>query len=371
MDQAERAGGQGAQLGTLLPPASDGALRTPPDSSAPVARRAGPALCALAVCLAVLWGPPPIRHAEAWLRYRVAGSVPPPIVAGRHGRLFLGNHTGAAPGSLIAGICGGAGPAAIARAAGLIRPVLAAGRAAGVPFRFVIVPTAPRLYPEDLPAGMPCADPAADRLATALDDPAVIYPVAAMQAMKARFEVLPRRHFHWAGEGPLRVAEFVAAGMGLHQSLTLPLRLDNRASDLDSFDPGLALTDPIGTADLRAAGVAQCTGARCDPGLPEALTAYARPGPGRLLLIADSFGEEVAGDFSEFAGQVRLVRMNPALGTPPAVLADALAGFGPTAVIVLYHDAGALALDDASQASLALAARLLADAALPLPAFGH
>ncbi len=337
----------------------------------PASYRAGPAACAFAVCLAVLWGPPPIRRAEAWLRYRVAGSVPPPIVAGRHGRLFLGNHPGAAPGSLIAAICGhGVDAAAIARAARLIRPVLAAGRAVGAPFRFVIVPTAPRLYPEDLPAGLPCADPAADRLAAALNDPAVIYPVAAMQAMKARFLVLPRRHFHWAGEGPLRVAEFVAAGMGLRQALALPLRPDNRASDLDEFDPGLAATDPIGTADLHAAGVAQCTGIRCDPALPEALTAYARPGPGRLLLIADSFGEEVAGDFSEFAGQVRLVRMNPALGTPPAVLAAALASFHPTAVIVLYHDAGALALDEASQASLALAARLLADAALPPPASG-
>ncbi len=39
-----------------------------------------------------------------------------------------------------------------------------------------------------------------------------------MQALKPRFDVLPRHHFHWAGEGPLRVAERVADGMGLHRA---------------------------------------------------------------------------------------------------------------------------------------------------------
>ena len=73
---------------------------------------------------------------------------------------------------------------------------------------------------------------------------------------------------------------------------------------------------------------------------------------------------------SEFAGQVRLVRMNFALATPRDVLGAALAGYGPSAIIILYHDAAALALDGASQASLALAAKLLADAALPSPAPG-
>ena len=109
---------------------------------------------------------------------------------------------------MIADICGTrVDPAAIARAAGLIRPVLAAGRATELPFRLLIVPTAPRIYPEDLPPGTPCSEPAADRLVAALNDRAVIYPVAEMQALKSQFEVLPRHHFHWAGEGPLRVAE--------------------------------------------------------------------------------------------------------------------------------------------------------------------
>ena len=327
-----------------------------------------PALALFVLFAFLASNPPPIQRAKAWVAYRVTGAVPPPIVAGRNGRLFLGNHAGGAPNSLIAAVCGHAvTEATIANAAAALRPVLAAGRATNLPFALLLVPTAPRIYPEDVPPGIPCESFAADRVVRTLDSPAIVYPVAEMQAMKQRFDVLPRHHFHWAGEGPLRVAELVADRMGLPRELTLPLKPDNRASDLNGFDPGLALHDRIGTPDLRAAGVAQCSGARCSPPLPEAIVAFTHPGARRLLLIADSFGDEVAGDFSEFAGQVWLVRMNLALVTPAPAIASAIRMFQPEAVIVLYHDAGALALDPASQASLALAASLLADAGLPSP----
>jgi hypothetical protein len=324
---------------------------------------AGLVLCCLVAAL--LWRPLPVQEAEHWVIYRVTGYLPPPIVIGRNGRLFLGNHDGSPPNSLIRDVCGaGVGQPAIDRAEAVLRPVLAAGRAAGLPFRFLVVPTAPRIYPEDVPASIPCADWSADRLAHALDDPDLVYPVAPMQAMKAQFDVLPRRHFHWAGEGPLRVAEVVADGMGLTRATTLALRPDNRSSDLNGFYVGVGLHDRIGNPDLRAAGVSQCWGMRCNPAIPESIVAFTRPGPGRLLVIADSFGDEIGGDFSEYAGQVWLVRMNLAVETPDAVAA-ALRTFHPGAIVVVYHDAGALALDLASQNSLALAARLLGDAGLP------
>ena len=315
-----------------------------------------------------LWQPPPMQRAEAWVRYRATGFVPPPIVTGRNGRLFLGNHAGSPPNSLIDAVCGnGIDAGVIAKAAAAIRAVLAGSRTTGLPFRFLLVPTAPRIYPEDVPAEIPCQDFAADRLVQILADPAILYPAAAMQALKPQFDVLPRRHFHWAGEGPLRIAELASESLGLPRQLSLTLRPDNRASDLNGFDPGLGLHDRIGTPDLRAAGVSQCAAARCTPAVPDAVVAFTHPGPGRLLLVADSFGDEIGGDFSEVAGQVWLVRMNLALVTPTPPLAAALQSFHPDAVVVLYHDAGALALDPPSQASLALAARLLADAGLPPP----
>ena len=309
----------------------------------------------------------PIQQAEAWVNFRLTGYVPPPLVVGRNGRLFLGNHPGGLPGSLISDVCGSTvGPRVIARAVADIRPILVAGRATSLPFRFIIIPTAPRLDPQDLPVGTPCTDPAADRLVAALADPAVVYPLAFMQALNQHFDVLPRHHFHWAGEGPLRVAEHVAEGMGLQQQLTLALRPDNRSSDLNGFYPGLGLHDRIRNPNLPGAGVKQCDD-RCQPPPPPSVVTFTHPGPGRLLLIADSFGDELGGNFSEFAGQVWLVRMNLAMLIPPATLTPALHGFHPTAIIVAYHDAGALALDPASQSSLATAATLLTDADLQAP----
>ncbi len=120
------------------------------------------------------------------------------------------------------------------------------------------------------------------------------------------------------------------------------MRADNRASDLNGFYPGLGLHDRIGTPNLRAAGVAQCDGGRCQPPLPAAIVAFVRPGPGRILVIADSFGDEMAGDFSRICrpGLARADECGPV--TPPACL-PTLRGFQPDAVIVAYHDAGALA----------------------------
>ncbi|MEJ1977429.1 MAG: hypothetical protein WDN49_16340 [Acetobacteraceae bacterium] len=198
--------------------------------------------------------------------------------------------------------------AAVARAAGQIRLALAAARTVGVPVRFLIVPTAPRIYPEDLPLAYahacdPPTAPAADRLVALLHDPAVIYPVPLMFDLKKQFDVLPRHHFHWAGEGPLRVAEAVAEDMGLRRTLELPLRNDNRSSDLNYFNPGMGEHSRIREPYLHAAGVEVCAGARCADKLPEAIVRYTRPGPGRILVLADSFGDEIGGNFTEYAAK--------------------------------------------------------------------
>ncbi len=315
---------------------------------------------------ALVVAPPSVRRAEAWLRYRLLGEAPPPILVGRHGRLFLANHATGAPGALVTAICGGSvDDAAVARAALHVRPVLEAARATGVPARFLIVPTAPRLYPEDLPPAYahacdPPAVPAADRLVALLHDPAVVYPVPQMLALKPAFDVLPRKQFHWAGEGPLRVAEAMAEQMGLTRSLTLPLRTVNQASDLNLFNPGMGAHSRIREPFLRAAGVAECTGARCADPLPEPIVAYSRPGPGRILVLGDSFGEALGPALSEYAGLVWLVRMDAVItGPPDPALAARLRAFRPDAIVIVYHDDGALALDVPSQASLAAVQALL------------
>ncbi len=187
-----------------------------------------------------------------------------------------------------------------------------------------------------------------------------------MLDLKKQFDVLPRHHFHWAGEGPLRVAEAVAEQMGLKRSLTLTLRNDNRSSDLNGFDPGLGVHSLLREPYLRGSGVTQCDSARCPDPLPASIVNFRRPGPGRLLVLADSFGDEIAGNFTEYVGQVWLVQMNVAFAQPPAPLADRiLRQFRPDAIVIVYHDDGALALDGGSQASLAALLTLLRNQPLP------
>ena len=317
---------------------------------------------------ALVVAPPPVQRAEAWLRYRLLREVPPPVLLGRNNRIFLANHPGSPPNSLITNVCGSSvDDTAVARAAAQIRLILEAARAIGVPVRFVIVPTAPRLYPEDLPLAYahacdPPNVPAADRLVALLHDPDVIYPLPLMLDLKTQFDVLPRHHFHWAGQGPLHVAEAVAEQMGLKRTLTLPLRNINRSSDLNSLNPGMGEHDRIRDPDLRAGGVTYCTGARCPDKLPGSILAYTRtqPAPGRILVMADSFGDESGANFIEYAGRVWLLRMNVAIGEPAGLLAaTALRTFKPDAIVIIYHDGSALALDAGSQASLAALGRLL------------
>ena len=124
--------------------------------------------------------------------------------------------------------------------------------------------------------------------------------------------------------------------------------------------------DRIRDPDLRAAKVTYCTGARCPDKLPGSILAYTRPGPGRILVMADSFGDEIGANFTEYAGRVWLLRMNVAIGEPPGLLAaTALRTFQPDAIVIVYHDDGALALDAGSQASFASLLAILRNQSLP------
>ena len=65
-----------------------------------------PAFALFLLFAALGTNPPAVQRAKAWLAYRLAGAVPPPLVVGRNGRLFLGNHSGSPPNSLIEAVCG-------------------------------------------------------------------------------------------------------------------------------------------------------------------------------------------------------------------------------------------------------------------------
>ncbi len=115
--------------------------------------------------------------------------------------------------------------------------------------------------------------------------------------------------------------------------------------------PGLGLHDRVMKPDLRAARVGICSAERCGalPGVPlsanQAIARYRRPGAraGRLVIITDSFGEEIAPDFVEYFGEVLQIRTNlsPRLTEQDrgALMGYVLGAYHPDRVLLLYHDA--------------------------------
>lgn len=304
----------------------------------------------------------PLVRLNDWLRWQVFGEIASPrIVIGRHGRLFLAAHDNDEP-TLITDLCGvGITGQQIDAAADTIIRTLGRVRAAGFDASLLLVPTAPRLYPEDIPEPLATAcaglEPPVDRVVARVRasdvGPDVIYPVDLMLAMKPAVEPIPRHHFHWAGEAPVRVAEDVAEGhWHLPRTLALPLRPIGRSSDLNNLNPGMGASDPIREPDVRAVGIKSCSGTACGPiegltpGAEFALERYTRPAPGPRLLIVADFGDEIARNFLEQFGEVWRIATNNLAALSPAdrrVLSDELQSrFRGERVLYIYHDAAGL-----------------------------
>lgn len=297
------------------------------------------------------------------LRWHVLGDpASDRIVRGRHGRLFLAHHDDAAPNSLILDTCGaGAGAGRLDASAQAIRTIDARLRSEGLKPAFLVIPTAARLYPEDLPPPFDaqCAGrvPPVDTLAArmAADEPlAFRYALPMMAAMQREPDVIPRRNFHWSGEVPRRViADFSERVLGLVQAIP-PIGTDTRIrTDFASINPGMYTTFPSRVLNGPAMGWRLCVQQQCGAvkDVPASairpLQRYLRDGPGeRLLLIGDSYSEWSAEMFTPYAAEIWHIRTNLlGLLTPAdrvALMDAARRRFRGRYVVLLLHDFGTL-----------------------------
>ncbi len=307
-----------------------------------------------------------LRDALLWLdgnlRYHLfREAASDQVLFGRHHRVFLSSHLKGQPFSLIEGICGlQSTPRQVSQTAADIAGLLdTVGRLAPRSL-YVSIPTAPAVYPEDLPHWLATlcqsAQPAAAQVRVALDaarpDLAgrMVYPIETMQALKATGEPIPRSNFHWQDLGAKAVSEAIAErGLGLPKLRDVPLRMMTERSDLSQFMPGLDLWNTVGEPDYAQAGVVPCYGVSCAPELEPfaaALTEVTRlqwpggDGP-RVLLISDSFGVRAARYLSEYFAtvihvNVRYASLLPGQGRQLQSKLFDIAK--PDAVIVLFHD---------------------------------
>lgn len=301
------------------------------------------------------------------IQYRVFGTfASPQILPGREGRIFLASHVGgeANRNSLILSVCGVRPTAASHQ--DMVRSlaeVLARSDAASQGRTLaVLVPDASVLYPQHLPAWLErrcrAAQPLLEGIMAALPEalrPRVVNLRPLLSALDPATPAVPRRNFHWDGDGPLRSAQWIAEEvLGRRPAFEMPTRMERKRSDITGFFPGLLLDGDVVEPDLARAGVAACYGAPCFEAAlgPEAarvlsdLRRFDSKAPqGRLLLLTDSFGSFIAGGFTPYFREVMQVSTN----NLPQLTAEqrarfrraAIEEYRPDVTLLLFSDWGA------------------------------
>ena len=194
--------------------------------------------------------------------YLFGSSTNPSVIVGRHGRLFLSD--GEVPNRVILGDCGAwwsegylASFAHDAQAA-VERLQHDFGSLSGL-----FVPTSAVLYPENLPLWMAnaCAHrvPLVDDILARLPQSQqrlLAYPKALAASLPPSAPLIPKRNFHWDGQGvSLFMEAYVESRFGLTREAMPIWRPASKPSDIARFLPGVSLANQINIADWTVSAV--------------------------------------------------------------------------------------------------------------------
>lgn len=285
--------------------------------------------------------------------------------AGRHGRYFLAAHgTNMAPFQAVTNVCsrGQGRPSTVA----YLNRLFATFRSAGLDAKLLVVPSAPVIHPEDLPAFLEseCASevtpvdavmqsPQLDPAAAA----AIYFPLKEMREIKKSAILFPPTWFHWTGDGLDQVARLSITRFWqrpLDVAPALPHRKRMQISDVSHLFDGVLLESETIEPDLDKTRVKGCWGGTCYPEIADISAAlrdvsrFDNPDapPRRLLIISDSFGSKVSVWYARYYRQVEQFATNGVGQLTPAQL-DAFKAYmyrerANTDILFLYHDGGAM-----------------------------
>jgi hypothetical protein len=229
---------------------------------------------------------------------------------------------------------------------------------------FAVIPTAPALYTEQLPAWLrrQCAGAkTAERILDKLKDDQfaavrTIYPFATLMAATKSGEVIPRYNFHWEAFGARAAARQIAESyFHLQRAIELPIVPSRQASDLSRFLPGLSLVQTELVSGESPADFQRCQARpECLPELGPSISlvgdytrvSSSRPAPRKLLLLSDSYGASIAPWFGEYFSEVWHLSTNAMERLSAAQIAELrhtiFDKFAPDFVLFLYHDGAAI-----------------------------
>jgi hypothetical protein len=289
--------------------------------------------------------------------YLFGSSANRSVIVGRHGRLFLSE--GEVPNRVILGDCGAWwSEGYVASFAQAVQAAIEGlqhdfGRLSGL-----FVPTSAVLYPEDLPLWMAdaCADkvPLVDDILARLPQSQqrlLAYPKAVAASLPSSTPLIPKRNFHWDGQGAsLFMEAYVESRFGLTREAMPIWRPASKPSDIARFLPGVSVVNQINIADWAGTGVVFCQEMSClnaspfeDTVFPRESMRVSRPGPGgKLLLLSDSFGAAAAAGLIEYFADILMINMNNyqvlELDQRRALLERLKSKWGDAQVLVLVED---------------------------------
>ena len=323
------------------------------------------------------------------LRYQLLRQLPTQqAIIGKHGRLFLVTHNAAEMTyPAVALPCGyQSGPhdpdahrQAVVKQLNLFGQSMDQHRIAA---RLLIAPSSPMVHNDDLPdwlqqlcarqapsveqafaatdsaspatpaAGSSATQQAGKPVLSPIARSASFYPLQAMREAKATQSVYPPGWFHWGGNGA-RLAAWLSVEhfwqVDATRSLPLATVNERQPSDIGHLFPGVQLDSMVEMIDFARSGVSRCVGPGCFPELPllDTLWGSARyrnpqAWPGRLVLLTDSFGLNIAPWYARYFQDVMQVSTNDIARLSPAERAQMrqlLLPEGPGHfALFIYHD---------------------------------
>ena len=260
------------------------------------------------------------------LRHALFGQFPTiQVISGQNQRLFLASHstTPSTEYSAITIPCGYT-PTSPEKVAGQLNGLHESFRNEGVDARIMIVPSAPVIYPEALPAWLAarCAA-AASPIELTLAAPnlhaetrqAIYFPKAEMLALKERVPVFPKTWYHWAGAGPREISGLSVEyfwNIPGHQGRAIAESSIRTPSDISHLFPGVNLSNTIEHPDHLRSAINACLGPQCFPSLGSVadklhdVAYYRNPAAAqrRLIILSDSFGQFIAGWYARYFQEV-------------------------------------------------------------------
>ena len=141
-----------------------------------------------------------------------------------------------------------------------------------------------------------------------------------MQSFRKRVDIIPSTWFHWNGAGLGLVAESSVRylwGKRLQDERPIITQKEYLRSDISHLFPGIKLGNTIDVIDFQASGIYQCLGGACYPNLQSIMeklgdvSRYQNPrGQGRMTLLSDSFGFQIAGWYAHHFSEIMHISTN-------------------------------------------------------------